>query len=292
MRGNGRNRRDVWTIPTSQFGVEVCEACATCYGSKSYRGLPVHIDDEGVSRKICICGRRDAWMSHFATFPPALVEPCILAGTSAKGVCPGCGKPWERVTERTPVRMPETTLTAWQRGLGAHDRIPGGRYHGKHASTDPQAAGQRILRSVKAARDAGGDHDKPFPPVQTTGWHPTCDHYDERYMAFPRPHHERKRRQQDAQFAWWWGRVRARPGGDDWPVARAIALDPFCGSGTVGEVCRLHGRRFVGLDLSMRYLKHLALPRAEGKQTAECIDALPLFSELITERGAPETGEP
>ncbi len=34
--------------------------------------------------------------AHFATFPPALIEPCILAGTSEKGYCPKCGKAWER----------------------------------------------------------------------------------------------------------------------------------------------------------------------------------------------------
>jgi DNA modification methylase len=34
--------------------------------------------------------------AHFATFPEALVEPCILAGTSERGVCPKCGKAWER----------------------------------------------------------------------------------------------------------------------------------------------------------------------------------------------------
>lgn len=45
---------------------------------------------------------------------------------------------------------------------------------------------------------------------------------------------------------------------------RAVVLDPFCGSGTTGEVCRQHGRRFVGLDLSFAYLKKHALERAEG----------------------------
>jgi DNA modification methylase len=38
--------------------------------------------------------------AHFATFPPKLIEPCILAGTSAKGQCPKCGAAWERVVER------------------------------------------------------------------------------------------------------------------------------------------------------------------------------------------------
>ncbi len=38
--------------------------------------------------------------AHFAAFPEALVEPCIMAGTSDKGCCPECGVPWERVVEK------------------------------------------------------------------------------------------------------------------------------------------------------------------------------------------------
>ena len=53
--------------------------------------------------------RRSVWTvavasydeAHFATYPPKLVEPCILASTSARGVCPSCGAPWVRVTEKT-----------------------------------------------------------------------------------------------------------------------------------------------------------------------------------------------
>ncbi len=41
--------------------------------------------------------------SHFATFPRKLVEPCIKAGTSEKGCCPLCGKPWERVVESASI---------------------------------------------------------------------------------------------------------------------------------------------------------------------------------------------
>jgi DNA modification methylase len=38
--------------------------------------------------------------AHFATFPRALVEPCLKAGTSEKGACSVCGAPWARVVER------------------------------------------------------------------------------------------------------------------------------------------------------------------------------------------------
>lgn len=61
--------------------------------------------------------------------------------------------------------------------------------------------------------------------------------------------------------------------------AGGIVLDPFCGSGTTGAVARKHGRRFVGLDLNPTYLRDLALPRAEGRQTAVSIAALPLFAQ-------------
>jgi DNA modification methylase len=37
--------------------------------------------------------------AHFATFPPDLIEPCILAGTSAHGCCAKCGAVWERQVE-------------------------------------------------------------------------------------------------------------------------------------------------------------------------------------------------
>ena len=56
--------------------------------------------------------------AHFATFPPALVEPCIKAGTSERGACPECGAPWARVVESTghvnarePAHVPGNTST-------------------------------------------------------------------------------------------------------------------------------------------------------------------------------------
>jgi len=36
--------------------------------------------------------------AHFATFPPDLIEPCILAGSPEKA-CPHCGAPWVRETK-------------------------------------------------------------------------------------------------------------------------------------------------------------------------------------------------
>ena len=55
--------------------------------------------------------KRDVWIipvqpyrgGHFATFPEALVEPCILATSSEAGQCSTCGTPWHRVVEKEPI---------------------------------------------------------------------------------------------------------------------------------------------------------------------------------------------
>jgi DNA modification methylase len=91
--------------------------------------------------------------AHFATFPPKLVEPCIKAGTSEKGVCPECGAPWERVVERTPVPRDLTAhrgTSKWAEGAVVRN------------DTDLTRSGQEAAR-WKAAN-----------PDTTTGWQPGC----------------------------------------------------------------------------------------------------------------------
>lgn len=36
-------------------------------------------------------------------------------------------------------------------------------------------------------------------------------------------------------------------------------LDPFCGTGVVGEVCHATGRDFMGIDINGTHIKHLSL---------------------------------
>jgi DNA modification methylase len=52
--------------------------------------------------------------AHFATFPPKLIEPCILAGAPERA-CGECGAPWVRVVERTPMVVePSAKRAGWQ----------------------------------------------------------------------------------------------------------------------------------------------------------------------------------
>lgn len=81
-------------------------------------------DREESAWNTAVRNRRSVWTvathpyreAHFATFPPKLIEPCIMAGTSEKGCCPVCGAPWVRVVEKEfiPQRDSERII----RGVG------------------------------------------------------------------------------------------------------------------------------------------------------------------------------
>ena len=87
--------------------------------------------------------------AHFACFPTALVEPCILAGTSEHGVCPACGAPWRRVVERTAMVV-----------------RPG-----------PSRVATRAAAGVSSGSRTAVTGTMLAPPTMTTtGWAPTCTH--------------------------------------------------------------------------------------------------------------------
>ncbi len=92
---------------------------------------------------------------HFATFPEKLVEPCILAGTSAKGACPECGAPWVRVVEKT---------TTFGGGSGKAGRTS------DEVNAKGKWAGQQYGENIKLG---------PQVSTKTTGWEPSCGHGNE-----------------------------------------------------------------------------------------------------------------
>ena len=63
--------------------------------------------------------------AHFATFPPALVERCVKAGTSERGCCPHCGKAWERVTDSGTYHEHLATEQDRTRSMYGHKSILG-----------------------------------------------------------------------------------------------------------------------------------------------------------------------
>jgi DNA modification methylase len=156
--------------------------------------------------------------AHFATFPQALAEPCIKAGTSERGVCPKCGAPWERIVER-------------EKGEEQAHQRP------KH------------LQSAKSTLSMSGGSagwESVGSKATTTGWRPSCGHvsacsYDGGEHDFDGRSYCRLCR----------GDRSALPASRPVP---ATVLDPFAGSGTTGLVAQRLSRRAVLIDLNADYL--------------------------------------
>ena len=106
-----------------------------------------NFDKYSYTQDKCLC--TISQVSHFATFPKKLVDPCILAGTSESGQCPECGKPWVRVTE---------TKRTFESGSGRS----GNMLVGKNGP-DMQGGGE-----------TGDIRRGPTVQVKTLGWRPDC----------------------------------------------------------------------------------------------------------------------
>ena len=98
----------------------------------------------------------DAWLlspepfsdALFATFPTEIPRRAILAGTSAKGVCPQCGAPWMRVT----------------RDSDGYAALPSARRNTKGYAS----------RGLEAGNRYGSETPGVTRQTVTTGWQPSC----------------------------------------------------------------------------------------------------------------------
>lgn len=105
-------------------------------------------------RNFWLLGPEPYSAAHFATFPRKLVEPCVLAGTSARGCCSRCRAPWERVVERGALEAEpgyENTERVYAKGMNA---------------TEAQHRGANFIKD-------GFQPNRRYPQT-TTGWRPTC----------------------------------------------------------------------------------------------------------------------
>ena len=205
--------------------------------------------------------------AHFATYPEKLVEPCILAGTSERGVCGECLAPWERVVEpdlsdvptqivqrRAPVEAEKVAAYLKERreacGLS------------KRAVDD--ALGTNTLYSWFEGRQAG------FEVPTSAQWDKLKiilgldDRFDDQIHGTVNvevtQHASSERAQGVRTYAKAWNATRNtigwRPTCDhDAEPVPSVVLDPFCGSGTTGVVALRHGRSFIGIELNPEYIE-------------------------------------
>jgi DNA modification methylase len=92
--------------------------------------------------------------AHFAVFPPDLIEPCILAGTSESGCCSKCGTPWRRQIEK------DRKATR-----------PGNDTKIGRASDDPDSPYERHSGTIVGNRDP----QRHCTTTKTIGWEAGCN---------------------------------------------------------------------------------------------------------------------
>jgi DNA modification methylase len=122
-----------------------------------YESLGLLTDDHGDPLAF-IVNNQALREEHYAAWPPKLVEPMILAGTSEKGCCPACGAPWKRIVRKG------AEIEAWKRACGAN---ASGAYDGAaikaYAGTGAQNASEVKARILEGMRQR-----------VTVGWERTC----------------------------------------------------------------------------------------------------------------------
>lgn len=105
--------------------------------------IPVNCPETRIKRSVWTIPTKPFRGSHFATFPKKLVEPCILAGTSARGCCPSCGSPHKRVIEKV-----------WM-------------------STAP-GTDSKVKDDMSKLETGNRDKERHVTTRKTVGWEPTC----------------------------------------------------------------------------------------------------------------------
>ncbi len=151
------------TEATPQPGVTSSKPTVPTDTNTRLRTLTSVLMEAGIAAHVCVCGCDNAALSsvwpvatqpyaqaHFATFPEALVERCVKAGTSERGCCPVCGAPWERETD---------------------------------TSYDAQGRTTNGPRSTERRHESPGREVRMVKNVETTGWRPTCAHGNSSYTT-------------------------------------------------------------------------------------------------------------
>lgn len=144
---DGFSIKEPYTEPMNRWGGQRLKANGESgwdkgTGQESYRDGDMRPDPNGRNkRSVWTVSTKPYLGAHYATFPPDLIEPCILAGCP-ETVCAKCGAPHERVVEK-----------------GEQER------HMSESQTIGSGRGKNADRSKHA----------PPAPIINQYWNPTCD---------------------------------------------------------------------------------------------------------------------
>lgn len=134
--GGMSNKRTVWSIDDEA-------ALRLWLAENAPETLERFLDEAGYKGDVWRITHSGYKGAHFAVFPQRLVEPCILATTSAEGCCSVCSAPLKRIVE--------------------------GERKATRNVVNP--------KSLQAAKRTFVDPGRHVTETKTLGWEPTCECY-------------------------------------------------------------------------------------------------------------------
>jgi len=138
------NARDVQSWSSESMSEHLCTNCG-------WFGHSRHMPSIDNTRRCPRCKVKA--LTHYASFPTALVAWCLRAGTSARGYCPACGAPWARVMS------------------AGNNPYPGSSHN--HANDSEQGGTQMHESGIPAGTIMRRRFHECTPP-KTLDWRPTC----------------------------------------------------------------------------------------------------------------------
>ena len=222
---------------------------------------------------------RDA---HFATFPPALIEPCILAGSTlfACAAC-GCAAPviefGDESSTTTMPPMPRMVQTEAARGTSLQQDLCEQMVSEEQNNDEGICYQSEGLQAYSCTNSSDGDtrglrHGTPDDNVsqartqtQENRNSASLERYQGRQPAGKSRTSFKEKTRQITETGHQTDTMSALRRHDKsiWScpscgcdrVRHSIILDPFLGSGTTGQVAQDLGRRWLGCELNSAYLE-------------------------------------
>jgi len=163
--------------------------------------------------------------AHFAVFPPELIEPCILATTSAYGCCGECGAPFERNMTKN-----------WQPSCECF-----GSFEKEDVIIPAEMTPQQVTKTTWGVTTKGeyhGDNTKDYEKAKAQ----SASDVKKRIIE-----NKTKARVKTMMI------YKPNSPNEKHPIQRSVVLDPFGGSGTTAGVAILHNRDAVICELNEEF---------------------------------------
>ena len=204
----------------------------TSVGNMRNGSNPLHEDGRN-KRSVWSVATQPYPEAHFATFPEALIEPCILAGSQGEGKRCDCDEVIATPTGSGEIADP--SLVVGRAGFDRPRRSDEGTRPITRREQRSHAEQMRVSLFRDQMQDAAGPAFAHYIRTDASGARPLPPELLREWLA----------------VGWLQQAEPCRC-----PIMPAdIVLDPFTGSGTTGAVAIRHQRSFVGCELNPAYVE-------------------------------------